>query len=67
VTNDVTDDVYVWCGRCGLAIEPEIRSELIPYCKTCREEILLDAPDLGKARLRSIRMEEDLGVPHESM
>jgi len=56
----MTDEVYTWCGRCGLAIEPEIRSGLIPYCKTCREEILLAADGLGAARLRSIRAEGGL-------
>lgn len=52
------DDVYARCGRCGLEIEPEIRDELIPYCRACREEILLDADDLGAARLRSLQADE---------
>jgi len=29
----MSDAVYLWCGRCGQAIEPEIRDRWHPYCR----------------------------------
>ena len=32
----MSDAVYLWCGRCGEAIEPEVRDNQWPFCRACR-------------------------------
>jgi len=59
----MSDAVYLWCGRCGQAIEPEIRDRWHPYCRVCR-----DLPDdvrghVLSAAMMSLHKEQMCGVP----
>jgi hypothetical protein len=59
----MSDAVYLWCGRCGQAIEPEIRDRWHPYCRACR-----DLPDdvrghVLSAAMMSLHKEQMCGVP----
>ncbi len=54
---------YLWCGRCGQAIEPDVRDNQWPYCRACR---VLPVEERGctlAAAMKSLRLEELRGVP----